>query len=117
MPRRTSRTVDGAAFTHHDDRESSEEWLRAFRIRQEEDLKRRQDDYQPHRRKPFHKRYTDETTDEEGDESANGLGEEAWRNHDGERLEDFGVEEDVEFYDEEDVPLAKLLRHRGTQIR
>ncbi|KAE8552267.1 hypothetical protein EYB25_006161 [Talaromyces marneffei] len=35
-------------------------------------------------------------------------GEEAWRNAEGERLDDFGVDEDVEFYDEEDVPLSVL---------
>lgn len=35
-------------------------------------------------------------------------GEEAWRNAEGERLDDFGVDEEVEFYDEEDVPLSVL---------
>ncbi|KAF2221730.1 DHHC palmitoyltransferase-domain-containing protein [Elsinoe ampelina] len=39
-------------------------------------------------------------------------GEEAWRNAEGERLADFGVDEDVEFYDEDDIPLAELLRRR-----
>jgi palmitoyltransferase len=38
-------------------------------------------------------------------------GEEAWRNGEGERLDDFGVDEDVEFYDEEDVPLS-VVRER-----
>ena len=38
-------------------------------------------------------------------------GEEAWRNAEGERLDDFGVDEEVEFYDEEDVPLS-VLRER-----
>ena len=40
-------------------------------------------------------------------------GEEAWRNSEGDRLNDFGVDEDVEFYDEDDVPLAKLLSRRN----
>jgi palmitoyltransferase len=45
----------------------------------------------------------------EGDE-----GEEAWRNSEGERLKDFGVDEDVEFYDEQEdeVPLSVLIKRR-----
>lgn len=39
-------------------------------------------------------------------------GEESWRNSEGERLADFGVDEDAEFYDEDDLPLAELLRRR-----
>ena len=39
-------------------------------------------------------------------------GEESWRNSEGERLKDFGVDEDAEFYDEDDIPLAELLRRR-----
>lgn len=41
-------------------------------------------------------------------------GEEGWRNSEGERLNDFGVDEDVEFYDEDDLPLAELVRRRNT---
>ena len=40
-------------------------------------------------------------------------GEEGWRNSEGERLADFGVDEDAEFYDEDDLPLAELMRRRG----
>ncbi|EMC95436.1 hypothetical protein BAUCODRAFT_110937 [Baudoinia panamericana UAMH 10762] len=39
-------------------------------------------------------------------------GEEGWRNKEGERLADFGVDEVADFYDEDDVPLAELLRRR-----
>lgn len=45
-------------------------------------------------------------------------GEEAWRNSEGERLKDFGLDEEVEFYDEQedgdddDVPLSELLARR-----
>jgi palmitoyltransferase len=91
------------------------------------------------RRKKFHERYNKnrssqtraESEDEiaedsegneiENDEQHSGSevnghidvdeGEEAWRNAEGERLDDFGVDEDVEFYDEEDVPLS-VLRER-----
>jgi palmitoyltransferase len=50
-----------------------------------------------------------------------GEGEEAWRNSEGERLKDFGVDEEVEFYDEQeddDVPLGELLaRKRMASVR
>lgn len=39
-------------------------------------------------------------------------GEEGWRNKEGERLADFGVDEVADFYDEDDVPLAELIRRR-----
>jgi palmitoyltransferase len=44
-------------------------------------------------------------------------GEEAWRNSEGERLKDFGVDEEVEFYDEQeddddDIPLSELLARK-----
>ena len=41
------------------------------------------------------------------------MGEEEWRDSEGDRLDDFGVDEQVEFYDEDDVPLAVLLQQRG----
>lgn len=36
-------------------------------------------------------------------------GEHGWRDSEGDRLDDFGVDEDVEFYDGDQVPLAELL--------
>lgn len=72
---------------------------------------------QSYRRKPFHDRYNLREAEyaEDGPDSQSGgssAGEEGWRNSEGERLGDFGVEEEVEFYDEDDVPLAELLRRR-----
>ncbi|KAF2858778.1 zf-DHHC-domain-containing protein [Piedraia hortae CBS 480.64] len=58
------------------------------------------------RRRPFHERLQSER---DCDDS----GEEGWQNSQGERLADFGVDELVDFYDvyeDEDVPLAELLR-------
>lgn len=53
-----------------------------------------------------------------------GEGEEAWRNSEGERLMDFGVDEEVEFYDEQedededdDVPLGELMARRRAERR
>ncbi|TKA76325.1 hypothetical protein B0A55_04188 [Friedmanniomyces simplex] len=42
-------------------------------------------------------------------------GEESWRNKEGERLADFGVDEVADFYDEDDVPLAELVRRRRAE--
>lgn len=41
-----------------------------------------------------------------------GAGEEGWRNREGERLADFGVDEVAEFYDEDDLPLSELMRRK-----
>ncbi|KAJ5698700.1 hypothetical protein N7462_000705 [Penicillium macrosclerotiorum] len=48
-----------------------------------------------------------------GDDSDEG--EESWRNAEGERLRDFGVDEDVEFYDEDDIPLGILMEQKMRQ--
>ena len=39
-------------------------------------------------------------------------GEEGWTNSDGDRLRDFGVDEDAEVLAEDDIPLGELLRRR-----
>jgi len=56
-----------------------------------------------------------ENADDEGRKYGEGdEGEEGWRNSEGERLKDFGVDEDVEFYDEQEdeVPLSVLIKRR-----
>ena len=35
-----------------------------------------------------------------------------WKDSDGDRLEDFGVDEEIDFYDEDDIPLSELLKRR-----
>jgi palmitoyltransferase len=54
----------------------------------------------------------DQSRGRKGPSDAHGDGEEAWRNKEGERLADFGVDEMADFYDEDDVPLAELIRRR-----
>jgi len=94
---------------------STHEEIEAFNRRRDEDLKR----FRPgvvQRRKRFHERFTPDTRDESGPEpdgQSTSDGEEAWRNSEGERLHDFGVDEKIEFYDEEDIPLAVLMHQRG----
>lgn len=52
--------------------------------------------------------------DGDGAGAGAGEGEEGWRNSEGERLNDFGVDEEVEFYDEQEdeIPLSELLARR-----
>ncbi|KKZ63112.1 hypothetical protein EMCG_02489 [[Emmonsia] crescens] len=103
---------------------SQSEETEAFKRRQREDFQRRQAGSEVQRRRPFHERYIQnmETADfpdlsrsESGADSDSG--EEGWRDSEGDRLRDFGVDEEVEFYDEDDIPLAELLRRRKTQTK
>ncbi|KAL1311733.1 hypothetical protein AAFC00_001828 [Neodothiora populina] len=110
-----------------------------FRQRQDADLLRQRQvaaDGMVRRRQPFHTRYDqreardqyeveddvyadqDETEDLPNDShSITPLaeGEESWRNSEGERLADFGVDEDIEFYDEDDLPLSEIMKRRKMQ--
>jgi palmitoyltransferase len=109
-------STDATPFTHLDANLSPSETIAAFRKRQEEDLIRR--------RKPFVQRLEEgqarRTAEwiegyEEGGESeaeSERSGEEGWKNSEGERLADFGVDEEVEFYDEDDLPLSELMARR-----
>ncbi|KAJ5818830.1 hypothetical protein N7474_004421 [Penicillium riverlandense] len=99
---------------------SAREEVEAFKRRQSEDLKRQRPFERVQRRKRFYDRYKElrdedesrEVSPDRGSASASDEGEESWRNSEGERLRDFGVDEDVEFYDEEDLPLAVLIEQR-----
>ena len=117
IPRMRRYPEMGDAFTHHEDQTSKEDFIGSFRRRQQEDFRRFQSSQsQFYRRKPFHDRYNikEEDAEDVPDSGSGGsnAGEEGWRNSEGDRLGDFGVEEEVEFYDEDDVPLAELLRRR-----
>lgn len=67
-----------------------------------------------HRRRQFHERYADDDDDVFKPDSK---GEESWRNAEGEGLGDFGVDEDVEFYDEDNVPLIELIGQKTSRAR
>ena len=112
------------ALTHIDDSLSNQEQVRAFRQRQEDDLRRHQRaELDFTRRRPFHERYRSHISNDDAnpvacftEETLHG-GEERWRNSEGERLADFGLDEDTEFYDEDNIPLAHLLQTRkATQM-
>ena len=124
MPERHADPDDGLKYRTQDfDRGE----IDAFRKRQREDLKRWEGtDNNVYRRQPFYQRYTssisvdhanDNNEDDESEKASIASGEESWRNSEGERLEDFGVDADVEFYDEDDddVPIAELIARRKAQ--
>jgi palmitoyltransferase len=101
------------ALSDYDERE-------AFKKRQEDDLKRRGGNGVIIRRKPFHARHANKTADQQNDgdmdddgsDKQSNSGEEGWTSPEGERLRDYGVDEDAEFYDQDDIPLSELLRRR-----
>ncbi|KAI9714212.1 MAG: hypothetical protein M1812_006433 [Candelaria pacifica] len=123
IPRSPRSYESQNAFIHSERQFSEQGELEAFRNRQQEDMKRWQDrDPKPYRRPPFRKRYDskksykdEDSAEQEIESSSSSGGEERWRNSEGERLADFGVDEDAEFYDEDDVPLAELLRRRRSR--
>lgn len=108
-----------SAFAHGQDQLSVRDQMEAFRQRQVADLRRFQKDATPIvRRLPFYDRY--EGISQEAERRSQQLnsmdgiiyGEEGWRDPEGDRLDDFGVDELVEFYDEDDLPLATILQQQ-----
>ena len=94
----------------------------AFKQRQQADFERRSDFYGVQRRKPFHQRFEqDDLTSVENDSTEmdedSHSDDEGWRDSEGNRLKDYGVDEDVEFYDEDNIPIAQLLKSRREQPR
>ena len=117
MPRAPRSTEAQDAFTFQHDGLSPEDEIQAFRARQQADIQRRDMQNGVLRRKRFGDRYDRNTNspvedDYLEDEDEVLSGEEGWEDSDGNRLRDFGVEEDLEFYDEDDIPVAELLRRR-----
>ena len=107
------------AFAHGQDQLSVREQMEAFHQRQVADLRRFQKDAMPIvRRIPFYDRYesiSQEDNPSQQLDSTDGVisGEEGWRNPKGDRLDDYGVDEFVEFYDEDDLPLGTLVQQRS----
>jgi palmitoyltransferase len=84
---------------------TQQEEVEAFKKRQQKDYERwRQADVPD---------IPDEDIDDYISEYEEGMdGDEGWTNSDGDRLRDYGVDEDAETLAEEDVPLGELLRRR-----
>jgi palmitoyltransferase len=65
----------------------------------------------------YHRHDKGREAGEEEEEEEKEEGEEGWQNAEGERLRDFGVDEEVEFYDEDNIPLATLMEKRKRERR
>lgn len=136
--KRPPKAVNADAFTYQDSNLSATEAVAAFKARQAEDEIRRRKPFLERAEASLAKQrveqwsagnqdgdgyeYGDDASDAEGEEQTANQnygdgeqeGEEGWRNSEGERLKDFGVDEDVEFYDEQedDIPLSVLIARR-----
>ena len=94
--------------------DTNSERVKNFKARQAKDLYRFDDSLPMQRRRAFHDRYSQEgiMQVEKSHTRDPSKGEEAWKNSEGESLGDFGVDEAAEFYDEDEVPLATLIRQK-----
>ena len=100
MPRPNYRQPSEQPFVYREEFSTNESNVDAFRRRQQEDLKRSDRGITT-----LNQKYTLHWK--------NSLkGEEGWRDSEGDRLDDFGVDEDAEYYSEDDIPLNELLRRR-----
>ena len=105
IPRTERFSEQQDAFTHpHQSNKSPHEEVKAFRQRQREDLRRRQVSSTPSQ------------DDDDYESESEYVEENEWTNKEGERLKDFGVDEDAELYDDDEVPLAELLRRRRGRL-
>ncbi|KAH6669338.1 DHHC palmitoyltransferase-domain-containing protein [Halenospora varia] len=83
--------------------DSVEDEIAAFKRRQEEDYQRRME------RRDLNDDKSADGYESEVEEYEEGIdGEEGWTNSDGDRLRDYGVDEDAE----DDIPLGELIRRR-----
>ena len=115
MPRIQRSYEAMEAFTVQHSGLTEQDEVAAFRDRQQEDYQRRFARDHVQRRKAFHKRYESNASSLDSDlldQEGSNSGEEGWQDSGGNRLKDYGVDEEVEFYDEDDIPLAELLRRR-----
>lgn len=125
MPRRIRNIDPQHPFTYNDDAISDQDHVQAFKQRQQVDYRRFTAGHSVFvRRTPFGERYENQILDRSEinratpPDSSRTAGEEAWMNSEGERLQDFGVDEDTEFYDgEDDIPLSQLLLSKRQAAR
>lgn len=114
MPRPENPIHTSQAFVHSDSQfNSAEDEVAAFRRRQQTDLKRRDILRKESLKSKEEIPYSDAEEDwESGSEYEEGMdGEIGWTNSDGDRLRDYGVDEEADLLDD-DIPLSELLRRR-----
>jgi len=111
---RLGRALGGAEEPVVREYGSVEEEVEAFRRRQEKDYERwRGNKGDGDALDRDYDSDDPEELDEYDSEYEEGMdGEEGWTNSDGDRLRDYGVDEEAEVLAEDDIPLGELLRRR-----
>ena len=104
---------------HHQGDVSDHERVEMFQRRQQHDLKRYRRDSPFINTNPgvesmkVLNNYDEVNQVLEIDRGVAHLSQKPWKNYEGDGLDDFGVDEDAEFHDDDDdVPIAHLLRKR-----
>ncbi len=120
MTRSEHRVSRDQEFIRDNEMASDQDRLDSFRQRQNQDLKRFDDEYSAiARRRIVHDYESGRQTKDSDARSTNAYriqnGVEGWQDSEGDRLDDFGVDEEIEFYDEDEVPLAEILRRRNAK--
>ena len=123
MPRISRQPRFSSAFIRDSEEVSDRDRQLAFSKRQQQDLKRlhelsssvprQKSEYQNANHQQAKSSYTTPRTS-----SLTKKEKEEWRDSEGDRLNDFGVDEDAEYCDDDDdvddeIPLAELLRRRS----
>lgn len=122
IPRQFRRSEQDELVAQENSAAWAPEEIEAFRQRQREDIMRH-----VIRRKPFHERDAvgehesrSRSRSQSRRSTSSGpleVGEEIWRDTAGDRLDDFGVDENVEFYDEDQMPLARFMERQISMRR
>ena len=116
MPRSKIDKSYGKNFTYGDDSAMDEERVSAFRRRQQGDFGRlahgSSGTILRRRVGSVGNGYDNLNGSQQLHIDNRGQGKGGWRNSEGDRLDDFGVDENAELFDEDNVPLAELIRKR-----
>ena len=116
MPRAGLPFPGSSAFNRDSEMASDQARLDAFRQRQRHDLKRFDHEASGTiHRKSFHGNEFDyhqqaDISDDDLVASSTTSASNGWRDSEGDRLDDFGVDEDADFCGDDEIPLAELLR-------
>ena len=119
MPRPSYRLPSEQPFVFGEDLSNTESSVIAFHRRQQKDLKRyHQGATDSNQHESLHEKkgcegYEDQIiTSHSAESTKQGSDGDGWRDSEGDKLDDFGVDESAESYGEDDIPLTDLLRRR-----
>ena len=120
MPRSTVPYLDNKDFTFDDETAQDTDRVTKFRQRQQQDLKRYRNEASstgPRRRlQEVSDEYNNPHAYQQADLEYAAENTGGWRDSDGDRLGDFGVDEAAELFDEDSIALAEVMRRRHAQI-